>query len=459
MGTALDILEFTATGQYYKVYRDGVFVSKHTTEREAAQQAANQAFAYPDSAIHYTHEYNVTVGLTDAGITEAKDYGPGADQPPEVIGTPHPLFVEGTAGTFDFSAYISDDGQSAVTYSLTNVLPNGLSLVAETGILTYDGIGTPSVSQHQLTATDSAGSDQSLSFNITILDADYDDFDELLGNVVTQFGADPTGVADSTSAIQAAMDSDYAVFFPSGVYKTSSTITISEAKIVHCFGDYTMTGFLISSRQNFERLGENVRFKPTSDFDLFTVRNILNWRGGFMDYNAFTSPNSAAFRIPMDWLGGELGGSIQKCFFLGNEPSLTIDDVNGGYAVYVDFENYSVDGARLENWQFTIQSRYLHTNFYLTALNPGFNQSSELHRVTADYHSSKLAVHDEASNQSQFVGMMQTSAGTFASETYNNMTYTRTQETGRQLLSHGCHPQPLLKPQSLQGRQPRVGRR
>jgi hypothetical protein len=44
---------------------------------------------------------------------------------------------------------------------------------------------------------------------------------------VLDFGADPTGVVDSTSAIQAAINADGAVFLPKGTYKTISTLTLA----------------------------------------------------------------------------------------------------------------------------------------------------------------------------------------------------------------------------------------
>jgi len=44
---------------------------------------------------------------------------------------------------------------------------------------------------------------------------------------VLDFGADPTGVADSTSAIQAAINVNGAVFLPKGTYKTTSTLTLA----------------------------------------------------------------------------------------------------------------------------------------------------------------------------------------------------------------------------------------
>lgn len=44
---------------------------------------------------------------------------------------------------------------------------------------------------------------------------------------VKDFGADPTGVADSTAAIQAAIDSEANVFFPPGKYRTTATLTVA----------------------------------------------------------------------------------------------------------------------------------------------------------------------------------------------------------------------------------------
>ena len=49
-------------------------------------------------------------------------------------------------------------------------------------------------------------------------------------NAVTQYGADPTGVADSTQAIQRALDAcpaGQAVYLPAGTYKTTTTLLIT----------------------------------------------------------------------------------------------------------------------------------------------------------------------------------------------------------------------------------------
>jgi hypothetical protein len=110
------------------------------------------------------------MGLTDAGITVRVEYGEQVDTAPTITSTPNPVFVDGTALTYPFAQDISDDGLSPVTYSLSNVLPNGLFLNASTGVLSYDGVfrDETSISSHALTVTDAVGSATSASFNISI---------------------------------------------------------------------------------------------------------------------------------------------------------------------------------------------------------------------------------------------------------------------------------------------------
>jgi hypothetical protein len=51
---------------------------------------------------------------------------------------------------------------------------------------------------------------------------------------ILDYGADPTGVADSTTAIQAALNASSNVYIPSGTYKTTSALTITgNSKFVH----------------------------------------------------------------------------------------------------------------------------------------------------------------------------------------------------------------------------------
>jgi hypothetical protein len=72
------------------------------------------------------------MGLTDAGITVRVEYGEQVDTAPTILSTPAPSFVDGTGLTYNMSQHISDDGLSPLTYSLSNILPNGLSVVTPT---------------------------------------------------------------------------------------------------------------------------------------------------------------------------------------------------------------------------------------------------------------------------------------------------------------------------------------
>jgi hypothetical protein len=67
---------------------------------------------------------------------------------------------------------------------------------------------------------------------------------------VLDFGADPTGVADSTSAIQAAINVNGAVFLPKGTYRTTATLTL--ANKTQLFGE----GF--SSVLNYTGAGDAI---------------------------------------------------------------------------------------------------------------------------------------------------------------------------------------------------------
>lgn len=55
-------MKLTALGSgYYRVFKDGVEVSKHTSEREAVEAATNLEIADPSKAITYKHDYEVKV--------------------------------------------------------------------------------------------------------------------------------------------------------------------------------------------------------------------------------------------------------------------------------------------------------------------------------------------------------------------------------------------------------------
>lgn len=165
-----NLYELTAKQSgFYVVYKDGVVVSQHTSERKAIESAEGQKMDFPESLITYKHEYEVDVSLTTAGWTVAGTSAGGqVDLPPVIVGTPSPSFTQGTADTYDMTPFFTDDGLSTVTSQLINTLPNGLNYNGNTHILTYDGVGPQSVSSHGLQVTDAVGSVTSSPFDINI---------------------------------------------------------------------------------------------------------------------------------------------------------------------------------------------------------------------------------------------------------------------------------------------------
>jgi len=134
-------IDFTAVGRYYKVYRDGEYVSQHTTEREACQKCINLAFASPNSAIEYIHEYRVTV---EADIAPTHDPTPDpkwGEIPDQSINVNEPY-------SLDLMTFAENDWPADVTFSIVSgALPTGLSLVGS------EITGTPTVAGEETTVS------------------------------------------------------------------------------------------------------------------------------------------------------------------------------------------------------------------------------------------------------------------------------------------------------------------
>lgn len=82
-------MKLTAIGSgYFKVYKDGVEVSKHTSEREALESAINLEIINPSSNIIYKHEYEVKVESDPGPIITPI---PVTTPIPTPITTPSPL--------------------------------------------------------------------------------------------------------------------------------------------------------------------------------------------------------------------------------------------------------------------------------------------------------------------------------------------------------------------------------
>lgn len=108
----------------------------------------------------------MATGLTNQGTTLAdiRDAG-DPNSPPVIDSLPEPLFLEGTASSYDMSQHVSDPEGDTLTLTLNGALAQGLAWSAPN--LTYDGLGPASTSTgFTLTADD--GSLQTTSDEFTV---------------------------------------------------------------------------------------------------------------------------------------------------------------------------------------------------------------------------------------------------------------------------------------------------
>lgn len=130
-------IQLTATGSgYFKVLKDSVEQSQHTTEREASEVSVNAKLSSPESVVSYYHDYAVRVDIV-------------ADPPPADVTAPTAVVSvadtylspgESTLVTITFS-------EPVVNFSNANVtVDNGVldTLVSADGGITWTGTFTPS---------------------------------------------------------------------------------------------------------------------------------------------------------------------------------------------------------------------------------------------------------------------------------------------------------------------------
>ena len=110
----------------------------------------------------------MSTGLTSQGTTLAdiRDEG-DPNLPPVIDSLPEPLFLEGTASSYDMSQHVSDPEGGTLTLILNGTLPQGLAWAAPN--LTYDGLGPAALSAgHTLTADDGSLQTTSGEFSIEV---------------------------------------------------------------------------------------------------------------------------------------------------------------------------------------------------------------------------------------------------------------------------------------------------
>lgn len=263
---------------------------------------------------------------------------------------------------------------------------------------------------------------------------------------VLDFGADPTGANDATTAIQNAIDEGLAtnapVFIPAGTYKISSVITLSSSatpylngvrvfgagqrqSIVKCYG----TAFIQSNQtqvndniQLFDLTIENVSSTAPRGLDIGTVRDglfvnvdvrnflicfavrgnqgVANWWNRFYNCEAWSKGSGVAGTI-----GWELGndGTNVPSTGLPNIPDLDYNDFYGCKAF--DCESaitaHNIIGCVISGFQATSNATALqfykgnNNDIELNAeavTNMGFAQGSTLANTLRLYNDGRLSV-------------------------------------------------------------------
>lgn len=138
--------DLTAVGRYYHVYQDGVEISKHTTEREAAEKVYELWAESPDSEILYRHQYEVKV------------VGSVSSQTQDTEAPTEPQSVQGTAISatrVDLAWLASTDNVGVAGYQiLRDTVP-----IATTTNLSYSDLGLSPSTQYsyEVIAFDAAG--------------------------------------------------------------------------------------------------------------------------------------------------------------------------------------------------------------------------------------------------------------------------------------------------------------
>ncbi len=228
----------------------------------------------------------------------------------------------------------------------------------------------------------------------------FEDLSDLPGAVNKFFGLTGDIGQDATQGLQDAVTSGKSPFLEGGDYSITGNIEIPDPVLVECFGrSFRSAEGVTDGKENPHVPGSQCRFFMQDEAAGFTVRAPIIWLGGCFDFTQRASPvTNKVFYIPMDWLGGEYGGRIWDVSMFGSEAVMESNDTDGAFLVYVDFENQTVDGARLENWKFLLKSRHCHTNFHVTPYNPGYNQQSRLHHVRSATNKTYRAVNDAVSD-------------------------------------------------------------
>lgn len=199
---------------------------------------------------------------------------------------------------------------------------------------------------------------------------------------IERYGADNLGVSDSSTAIQAAVDSGYPVRSFFGTFLVNTQIEINRPCVVE---------FPIGVFQGWDGRNPALDFDPyatarfistsgSSTFNMFriTVEQVYI-DGGLYDMQGISSHTGAVFWIDVIMNGtgaggngdyGGWGGKIVNWFALGEFADLPPSGI-GTTGVFVDFETSTTNNAYVTHWEFQGIGRGLRHCFRSNRTNQG----------------------------------------------------------------------------------------
>jgi len=160
---------------------------------------------------------------------------------------------------------------------------------------------------------------------------------------VLDYGADPTGTTDSTTAIQAAVNASGAIYIPSGTYLVSANIYTPSDKII--YGDGA-TSILKVSADNVVVLG-NYGLEATA-LDNISICD-LTIDGGGQTTNIYTGYKSCIGIYYSNASNIKINNVIVKKCGVIKQGDPTDDASYGGYGIFVQSRHGELKNVRISN--------------------------------------------------------------------------------------------------------------
>lgn len=222
------------------------------------------------------------------------------------------------------------------------------------------------------------------------------------GNIL-RYGADPTGVSDSSPAVQIAMDLDHNVKAPAGDFLISSTVTITKPKLINCEGNW-----FARVVQGDSAVGEHTRFVVATDINMFSIQSESVWFLGGMYHNSATTPTKGIFYYPLVCNGnlsggpsdfGGWSGGIRGAFIYGTRDQIQAGINSGGIGIEFEFTGQTVNWAYWYFMYFDVVLRNFRYGVYMNERDETYNQTANNGFFKLEAQSVKCVIHNPGSFQ------------------------------------------------------------